>query len=83
VNYDNRLYSYEKDVLYAFSIPMYFGLGSRYYLNVKYELTNRLSFWFKIAQTVYADERELMSSGNETIMGNRKTDMRLMMKLDF
>lgn len=83
VNYENRLYSYEKDVLYAFSIPMYYGLGSRYYFNLQYEISDRLSLWFKIAQTVYADERESISSGNETILGNRKTDMRVLLKWDF
>jgi hypothetical protein len=83
VDYENRFYSYEKDILYAFTIPMYYGLGSRYYLNVKYELTNKLALWFKIAQTVYADERESLSSGNEAISGNRKTDVRMMLKWDF
>ena len=83
VDYDNRFYSYEKDVLYAFSIPMYFGLGSRYYLNLKYEINKQLSFWFKIAQTVYADDRESLSNGNESISGNRKTDMRFLVKCEF
>jgi DNA uptake protein and related DNA-binding proteins len=83
MNYENRLYSYEKDVLYAFSIPMYYGLGSRYYLNLQYDLNKNLSLWFKIAQTVYADDRESLSSGNETISGNRKTDIRLMLKWEF
>jgi hypothetical protein len=82
-NYENRFYSYEKDVLYAFSIPMYYGLGSRYYLNLQYDLTKRLSLWFKIAQTVYADDRETLSAGNESISGNRKTDVRLMLKWEF
>ncbi len=82
-NYENRFYSYERDVLYAFSIPMYYGLGSRYYLNVQYDLNKHLSLWFKIAQTVYSDDRELLSSGNETISGNRKTDIRLLVKYDF
>ncbi|MEI6754255.1 MAG: helix-hairpin-helix domain-containing protein [Paludibacter sp.] len=82
-NYENRFYSYERDVLYAFSIPMYYGLGSRYYLNMQYDLNKRLSLWFKIAQTVYADDRELLSSGNETISGNRKTDIRLLIKYNF
>jgi len=83
VNYENRLYSSEKDVLYAFSIPMYFGLGNRYYLNLQYDLNKQLSLWFKIAQTVYADDRESLSSGNETISGNRKTDVRLLVKWEF
>jgi len=83
LKYENRLYSYEKDVLYAFSIPMYFGLGNRYYLNFQYEMNKRLSLWFKIAQTVYADDREAVSSGNETITGNRKTDARFLLKWEF
>jgi len=81
--YDNRIYSYEKDVLYAFSIPMYYGLGSRYYLNLKYKLNKQFSFWFKVAQTVYADDRESVGSGKEAITGNRKTDMRLLVKWEF
>lgn len=83
VDYENRFYSYEKDVLYAFSIPMYYGLGSRYYVNLQYDLNKHFSIWFKIAQTVYADDRESLSSGNETISGNRKTDVRLLVKWEF
>jgi hypothetical protein len=83
LKYENRVYSYEKDVLYAFSIPMYFGLGNRYYLNFQYELNKRLSLWFKIAQTIYADDREVLSSGNETIVGNKKTDARILIKWTF
>ncbi len=82
-NYDNRFYSYEKDVLYAFSIPMYYGLGNRYYFNMQYEVNDHFSLWFKIAQTVYADDRESLSSGNETILGNRKTDIRAMVRWEF
>lgn len=83
VDYDNRFYTYEKDILYAFSIPMYYGVGSRYYCNVKYNLNNHLSIWFKYAQTVYADERETISTGNEEIKGNRKTDLHLMVRWEF
>jgi len=83
VDYENRFYTYEKDVLNAFTVPMYYGLGSRYYLNMHYDLNRNISFWFKIAQTVYADDRESVSTGNEAISGNRKTDMRFMMKWDF
>ena len=83
VDYDNRFYSYEKDVLYAFSIPMYYGKGSRYYLNLKYDLTNSISLWCKYAQTVYADGRESISSGNEEIKGNRKSDIRFMLRWEF
>lgn len=82
-NYDNRIYSYEKDILYAFSIPMYYGIGCRYYLNLRYELNKYLSFWFKIAQTVYADDRDYIGTGNEQINGNRKTDIRFLLRWKF
>ena len=83
VNYNNRFTLYEKDVLYAFSIPMFYGKGSRYYFNVRYDVDKRLSVWLKFAQTVYADERETISSGTEQINGNRKTDFRLLLRYKF
>ncbi|MFM2291455.1 MAG: hypothetical protein RIS29_1268 [Bacteroidota bacterium] len=82
-DYENRFYSYEKDVLYAFSIPMYYGQGSRCYLNLQYDLTKKITLWFKIAQTIYADDRESLSSGNEAISGNRKTDVRFLLRWKF
>lgn len=83
VDYDNRFYVYERDILYAFSIPMYYGKGSRYYINMKYDLNDRISMWLKLAQTVYADDRETISSGNEEIQGNRRSDVRFMLRCQF
>ena len=83
VHYENRFYSYEQDVLYAFSMPMIYGIGSRYYFNLRYNFTKSISVWFKVAQTVFADDRENLSSGNEMIVGNRKTDFRLLLKYIF
>lgn len=79
--YNNRLYTYERDVLYAFSVPMYYGLGSRYYINLKYDVTDRISLYLKLAQTVYADQRETISNNNEAIKGDRKTDFRFLMRI--
>ena len=83
IHYENRFYSYEQDVLYAFSMPMVYGIGSRYYLNLRYNCNQSISVWFKIAQTVYADGRENHSTGNEMIVGNRKTDFRMLLKYLF
>ena len=83
INYNNRVYAYEHDILYAFSIPMFYGIGTRCFLNVKYQLSKQLSLWMKIAQTCYADGRTSMGSGNETVMGNRDTDVKVMMKWAF
>ena len=83
LDYENRVYAYERDILYAFAIPMFYGKGNRYYVNLKYEINSKLSLWFKIAQTVYADDRESISSANEEILGNRKTDLRTLIRWNF
>lgn len=82
-NYDNRFYLFEKDILYAFSIPMFYGLGSRYYINLKYDVTKQLTLWFKFAQTVYGDGRKTIGSSNEEIIGNRKSDIRFLLRYKF
>lgn len=82
-DYDNRTYTYEKDVLYAFSIPMNYGTGNRYYLLMNYKFGRNFSVWLKLAQTVYSDDRALIGSGNETINGRRKTDLRFMVRYKF
>lgn len=82
-NFNNRIYVYERDVLYAFSVPMNYGLGSRYYLNLRYDAGKYLSLWLKVAQTVYADGRSSVGSGNEEIPGDRKTDFRFLVRWKF
>lgn len=49
--YNSRLYAYENDVLYSFSIPALYGHGMRGYLNVKYQAHSSLSFWLKLGST--------------------------------
>jgi hypothetical protein len=82
-DYLNRIYAYEKDVLYAFSIPAFSGTGSRYYLSLSYDITNNLTCWFRLARLIYADDREVTGSGNDLIQGNKKTDFRLLFRWKF
>ncbi len=78
--YNNRIYIYENDVLYAFSNPISYGTGCRYYLNLKYSFKRWFSIWLKVAQTVYADGRSSVGSSHDKISGNRKTDFRLLFR---
>ena len=38
-DYNSRIYAYENDLLYSFSIPVFYDKGFRYYLNFNYGLT--------------------------------------------
>lgn len=81
-SYDERLYAYENDVLYAYSIPSYYGKGSRVYLMMKINATRNLDFWFRIANTYYSD-RNKIGSGLEEIDGKNKTELKIQMRLSF
>ena len=73
--YDSRIYSFENDVLYAYSIPVFFGKGYRYYLNMQYKINKKLSCWARFAQTIYADRNEI-GSGLDLIKGNKKSEIK-------
>jgi hypothetical protein len=80
--YNSRLYAYESDVLYYFSIPVFYDKGYKYYLNVNYDLTRQLSIWVKWAQTIYSDKTSV-GSGLDEIKGNRKSEARIEMLYKF
>ena len=50
----NRIYSYEHDVLYAFSIPAVYGLGGRAYFCVRWQIIPQLALYMRVSETVYA-----------------------------
>lgn len=81
-NYDTRLYVYEKDVLYSFSIPAYYGQGVRTYILFNYQITKKIDVWFRIAQTNLRNQN-VISSGGEQILGNTDTDIKAQIRLKF
>nr|WP_295929629.1 helix-hairpin-helix domain-containing protein [uncultured Dyadobacter sp.] len=75
-NYDSRQYVYEKDMLYAFSIPAYYDIGTRHYLMLRYTLAKSLKLWVRWSQTRYRD-LEQISSGLNEISGNKRSEIKL------
>lgn len=77
-DYNSRFYAYENDLLYNYAIPVFYGKGYRYYLNLNYDVNKKLSFWLKFAQTIYQD-RNSVGSGLDEIKGNTKSEIKLQM----
>ncbi|MDL2227512.1 hypothetical protein LJC30_01300 [Odoribacter sp. OttesenSCG-928-L07] len=48
-DYSTRIYSYENDVLYAYSSPMYYGQGVSMFLLFNYKIKRAISIWGKIS----------------------------------
>ena len=80
--YNSRMYAYENDVLYSFSIPVFYDKGYRYYLNINYDINKKLSVWVKFAQTIYRD-KNLIGSGLDEIKGNTKSEIKLQVMYKF
>ena len=81
-SFDSRVYAYENDLLYNFSVPAFYGKGSRWYAMVSYAPIRNIKFWVKGSQTIFSD-REQISSGNTAIDGNTRTDLKLQAQWSF
>lgn len=54
--WNNRVYIYENDVLYAYAIPFVYGLGGRFWLNARYKINDIFSVYLRISETVYQEK---------------------------
>ena len=81
-SYASRMYAYESDVLYAFSVPAYYGQGSRWFANLQWQLTSRIDLWLRCAQTRYYD-RNAIGNDMAQINANHRTDVKIQLKVSF
>ena len=81
-DYNARLYAYESDVLYYYAIPSYYYKGSRVYANIRYQYKKWFDVWVKVGRWMY-DNRTVVGSGNDEIQGNKKTEVRVQMRISF
>ncbi len=79
-SYDERIYAYENDVLYAFSVPAYYYKGNRGFIMFNYKLTGKISFWIRFAHT-YLSNRSTFGNDLEIIDGNSKSEIKLQMRI--
>lgn len=74
-NWSNRIYLYEHDVLYSFSIPATYGLGGRAYLCLKWQIIDQLALYFRLSETV---KKSPVTNNQSPIQS--KTDIHLLLR---
>jgi hypothetical protein len=81
-SYDSRMYAYENDVLYNYSIPVFYEQGFRYYVNLNYKLNKKMAVWLKWSQSIYANKKTI-GTGIDEIEGNKRTGIALLFQYQF
>jgi len=81
-SWDTRIYAYEHDLLYAFSIPALHQNGMRAYLLVKYSPLKYMDLWIRLAQTYYSNVQSI-GTGLDEISGKTKTELKVQMQVRF
>ena len=51
--WNNRVYIYENDVLYAYAMPFVYGIGGRFWVNARYQVNDIFSVYLRLSETVY------------------------------
>lgn len=77
--FDARIYAYEHDLLYSFSVPVFFDRGRRSYILAQYEPFSALTLEAKFGITRY-DNRDTIGSGLNEIEGPVRRDLRLQVR---
>ncbi|MEO6166110.1 MAG: hypothetical protein ABIO98_01210, partial [Chitinophagales bacterium] len=80
--YDARIYAYENDVLYAYSIPAFSNQGMRFYAIARYTITRGIDVWVRYAQTYYTNI-DVIGSGLDEINGNTKSEVKAEVRFKF
>ncbi|MFA4851052.1 MAG: helix-hairpin-helix domain-containing protein [Bacteroidales bacterium] len=80
--YDSRIYTYESDVLYAYSIPAFYYKGTRFYITTRYTINRNIDVWLRFAQTYYSN-RNVIGSGLTEINGHTKSEVKVQLRLRF
>ena len=73
--YPARIYAYEHDLLYSFSVPVFFDQGRRSYILAEYEPASSLTLELKYGITRYTN-RSTIGSGLNQVDGQRRREVR-------
>jgi hypothetical protein len=81
-SYASRIYAYESDLMYGYSIPGFYDQGFRYYANLRFDPIRLLSVGLKWSQTICSNKTSL-GSGLNTIHGKKRSEVKLQILMKF
>lgn len=82
-SYDSRVYAFENDVLYSYSVPALYYKGQRAYILINWDMTRNLELWLRLARTIYDNQTVISAGSMNEIAANHKTELKLQLRLKF
>ena len=79
-SFNSRIYAYENDLRYTFSIPAYYGKSQRLYVLLNSEISRHFIFQAKYGLTLFEDIDQI-GSGLNAIEGNRSSQLKVQLIL--
>ncbi|HMH33476.1 MAG TPA: hypothetical protein VK543_10620 [Puia sp.] len=86
--YSSRIYAFERDVLYSYSLPAFYDRGCTYYINIHAKLNRLLhlwktrkpecEIWLRWSQTVFQGKNAI-GTGLDEIAGNKRSEIKCQM----
>ncbi|WP_276361160.1 helix-hairpin-helix domain-containing protein [Daejeonella sp. H1SJ63] len=77
--FNSRIYAYENDVLYSYSVPAYQGSGLRFYVNARYTLLRGIDVWLRYAHRSLHDNKFKVSENDS----EKQSDLRIQLRYQF
>ncbi len=81
-DFNSRIYAYENDVLYAYSISVLSDQGTRYYLNAKYNVARGFDLYARYSRII-KQGIDTFGSGLDLIEGNSRSEIKVQLRLVF
>ncbi len=82
-SFNSRIYTYENDVLYGYSVPALYYKGQRAYFIVNWDITRKFEIWVRVASTIYDNQKLIQPGGLNEINGSARTEVKLQARFKF
>ncbi|HUH33344.1 MAG TPA: hypothetical protein VLZ28_05280 [Daejeonella sp.] len=80
--FNSRIYAYENDVLYSYSIPAYQNEGLRFYINGRYRFSRKMDMWLRYSLSKYKDVTKI-GSGQDQIDGSKRSEIKVQLRYQY
>lgn len=79
-DYDTRIYAYERDAYFTYSVRPYYYKGQKIYFNFKWRMKRYFTFFFRISHTTYPFNTSI-GSANDLIAGNELSEFTFQIRI--